>query len=128
MAQVKARAACPACHGYKAKSACYQCRTGAPSYAWLHLASLPKGSTLRTILRTVGRSGMSRTLDLLHIAPDGSVSHLRAPEHHAYTPEPARRAGAYKVGGCGFDAGFQVVYDLGYAIHGDGYYFRHEWL
>jgi hypothetical protein len=33
-----------------------------------------------------------------------------------------------KIGGCGMDMGFALVYDIGQAIHGNGYHFNHRWL
>jgi hypothetical protein len=33
-----------------------------------------------------------------------------------------------RVGGCGMDMGFHLVYTLSRALFDDGYYVKHEWL
>jgi hypothetical protein len=75
---------------------------------------LKPGETVYTILRHVGKSGMSRKLDMV-IVEDGRV---RSISNLASTACGFRQDdnGAIKVGGCGFDAGFQCVYSLGMAM------------
>lgn len=82
-----------------------------------HLRQYVKpGDTLYTILRHVSRSGMMRHVDVFTA-------------DHAYLSGYAAKAcrfnrtdqGAIKVGGCGTDVGFEVVYHLGLALFPDGF-------
>lgn len=104
---------------------------------------LEPGSVVYTKIESVARSGMSRTLSV-YCVTDGSIkdiTYLVARATH-YGLSPKR---GLKVSGCGFDAGFDVVYSLGYVLwpngtpepHGirngqpdtsSGYALRHEWL
>lgn len=87
---------------------------------------LKPGDTVYTILRHVSRSGMSRSVSALAITKDGrhgdnmpyDISHLVA-KVCGYTLD--RTNGGVKVGGCGFDAGHEVVYHLGYKLFGKGF-------
>ncbi len=78
------------------------------------------GAVAATILRHVARSGMSRSVSLIASGAEGPVDltwavcralDLRFDEKH----------GGAKVGGCGMDAGFSLVYNLGYALFPDGF-------
>ncbi len=78
------------------------------------------GVTLHTILRHVSRSGMSRSV---------SVVMLKRGESLYLTPSVAtvigfredRARDALKVGGCGMDVGFEVVYNLGRCLFPRGF-------
>lgn len=102
----------------------------AKSYGWELLAQQPKGTTLYTILRRVSRSGMTRIIDVILLKDNQPLKIVvRECEECAETSQSASRQGGwYKVGGCGSDAGFDLVYNLGCLIHNDGYYFYHKWL
>lgn len=39
-----------------------------------------------------------------------------------------RKREAVKVGGCGMDMGFHLVYWLGVVLFGDGYALKHSWM
>lgn len=98
----------------------------------------PKGSTVYTILRHVSRSGMQRTIGLVSLRgqEDGRETNpnavdIRHPNYAAsevlgYTLDKQREG--VKVGGCGMDMGFAVVYDLARVLYDDGYALKHEWL
>lgn len=78
---------------------------------------LSPGTTVYTILRHVSRSGMMR-----HISVIG-------PESNDITWQVARalgdridpKTGGIKVGGCGMDMGFHLVYNLSHRLYPDGF-------
>jgi len=112
------------------------------------LAQLQPGETLYTVLRHVSASGMSRRVSLLRVTCEEGEPHI---QDFTYAAAKAlgyrlsdRREGM-TVCGCGFDAGFEIVYNLGSALwpngtpepHGHrngkpdssgGYALRHSWL
>lgn len=81
---------------------------------------LPPGSTVYTVLRHVSRSGMQRTIGCAVRTEDGirEVSYLVA-KACGYRMDRDRMG--VKIGGCGMDMGFAVVYDLSYALNPKGY-------
>lgn len=86
-----------------------------------HLRTLfPPGSTVYTVLRHVSRSGMSRSISVLHQDADGisDVSYLVA---RALGDKLDRERGGVKVGGCGMDMGFSLVYNLSATLHPEGF-------
>jgi hypothetical protein len=105
---------------------------------------LPPGSRVYCILRSVSRSGMSRTIDFYACKKDGPV-YLTGYIARALDYRQDRES-ALKVGGCGMDMGFHIVNSLSYAIHGmkdrgdasfhnarrghyrAGYSLKHDWL
>lgn len=92
----------------------------------------PKGSTVYTILRHRSRSGMQRIIGLvaLRAEDDGSIVD-RHPNYAASVVlgmTADKNRDGIKVGGCGMDMGFHVVYELSGALYGDGYALKHRWL
>jgi len=90
---------------------------------------LKAGDTVYTVLRHVSASGMSRRIDLYTIQ-DNKPVYLSGYYAMLQGEEPPQNG--YKVGGCGMDMGFHLVYTLssllfGFADRG-GYELRHEWL
>jgi hypothetical protein len=83
-------------------------------------AFISPGDTIYTTLRKVSRSGMSRIIDL-HVIKDGE------PRWIGYTAATALgmtwkdREQGVKVGGCGMDMGFHLVYELSYALFKGGF-------
>lgn len=77
--------------------------------------SLKPGDTVTTTITHVARSGMSRRVKALIVrdAQVADVSWLVARAIGAPLKD-----GAIVVGGCGFDAGFEVVSNLSYYLHG----------
>lgn len=77
---------------------------------------LKPGDTIPVIIRSVSRSGMSRTMDFY--SPDLSwlSGYIAAACGYSRT-----RDGALRVKGCGMDMAFSVVYDLGRALWPDGF-------
>jgi len=103
---------------------------------------LPPGSTIYTVLRHVSRSGMLRAIDVYALIPDGDKV-----AKFWITPKVAavcgysmnKRHEALNVTGCGMDMGYDVVYNLSYALYGrvtdpalvtrdGGYTLKHQWL
>lgn len=79
----------------------------------------PAGSTVYTILRHVSRSGMQRSISVLVNDPEGpwDASGLVA---KALGMTWDRDRGGIKIGGCGMDMGFSLVYDLGMTLFPNG--------
>lgn len=71
---------------------------------------LKPGSKVYTVLRHVSRSGMSRRIDLYTIV-DGEMQYLS--HAAAVVMGDPRPNDGIKVGGCGMDMGFHLVYNLG---------------
>jgi len=90
--------------------------------------------TVYTILRHVSSSGMSRDISLLTVSDDGTLRDITWLACHAMDEKPKDKHGRWvvRVGGCGMDMGFHVVYNLSYALYGKetdraGYVLHHEW-
>lgn len=79
-------------------------------------ALFPPGSTARTILRHVSRSGMTRAISV--VAEGEDVSWLLA---RAGIGRVNQTHGGITVGGCGMDMGFSLVYNMSYALYPDGF-------
>ena len=73
-----------------------------------------------TSVKHVSRSGMNRSIACYVTTPDGiyNISHLVA---RAVEMPFDRDRGAVKIGGCGMDMGFAIVYELSYAMFKDGF-------
>ncbi len=78
------------------------------------------GDTIYTVLRHCSRSGMYRVVDAF-------VMQDNEPRRISYTVAKAigfrydERHEGVGVGGCGMDVGFEVVYNLGYALFPKGF-------
>lgn len=87
-------------------------------------ALLPPGSTVYTILRHRAASGMSRHVSLLVIDPTDTTGFplvnitYKAAEALGRTCSDWHGYNTIRVDGCGFDAGFDLVNGLSYALHG----------
>jgi len=89
---------------------------------------LKEGDTIYTVLRHVSASGMSRRIDLYTFKDDKKI-YLSGYFAYLFGEEPPKDG--YKVGGCGMDMGFHLVYTLSsllYKKDRGGYELRHEWL
>ena len=93
------------------------------------LRILKEGDTVYTVLRHVSASGMSRRIDLYTFQNNKPV-YLSGYYAMMQGEEPPKDG--YKVGGCGMDMGFHLVYSLSSLLYGSanrgGYELRHEWL
>lgn len=89
---------------------------------------MPVGSRIYTILRKVASSGMSRNISVI-VIDDGvprDVSWLVLAAGIGY--KPANGGEGVRIGGCGMDMGFSLVYDLARTLHNDGYSLSQSWL
>lgn len=78
------------------------------------------GDTIQTIVRHVSKSGMSRDISAYY-AKGGDVFNI---SYHAAVlmgSPMAKSREAVKMGGCGMDMGFALVYDLAYYLFKDGF-------
>lgn len=80
---------------------------------------LQPGDTVRTVLRHVSASGMSRRIDFYKIV-DGETRFLTYHVARACGYKLSDKSGL-TVGGCGMDMGFAVVYNLGSVLFPDGF-------
>lgn len=84
------------------------------------------GSTIYTILESVSRSGMSRVIRVVVPLGGGDPRPGFVHPNHAtavltgYKLASGHRDGV-KVGGCGMDMGFHLVYSLSRALYPDGF-------
>lgn len=85
------------------------------SLARLHEILKP-GDTVHTVLRHVSASGMTRHISVIA----GECNDITWYVMHALGERRSDKTGGLVIGGCGMDMGFQVVYNLGYALWPDG--------
>jgi hypothetical protein len=84
----------------------------------LHKVIVP-GDTVFTVLRHVSRSGMMRHIDCYIMSRNAPIcisSYVADAIGYSTT-----KNGAIKVGGCGMDMGFHVVYSLASAMYPEGF-------
>ena len=90
-----------------------------------------EGSEVYCILRHVSRSGMSRVIDLkIPGQRDGNCEIWTIGYNVARAldyPYDRKNEGV-KIGGCGMDMGFALVYELSQKLFGNGYKLKHRWL
>ena len=77
---------------------------------------LKPGDEVRTILRHVSRSGMSRSVSAIIDGEDWSGFVAKA-----IGSTFDRNNGGVKMGGAGMDMGFALVYELSYSLWPDGF-------
>ena len=89
----------------------------------------PEGSKVYIVLRTVAKSGMSRTVSLF-VTRDGEIVDITGYAAHAlgWPLRNVRGSRAMRVDGCGMDMGCYAVFCLGRALYGDDYALKHSWL
>jgi hypothetical protein len=74
------------------------------------------GDTVFTVLRHVSKSGMTRDIDL-YVIKDGEPMWLSALA--AKVLGMSRKGDAIRIGGCGMDMGFRLVYNLSSVLFRD---------
>lgn len=82
--------------------------------------TLKPGDTVHTVLRRVSASGMSRRIDLYKL-DNGDMRYLTGLVAKACGYSFPRQGEGLRVGGCGMDMGFAVVYDLSHALFPKGF-------
>jgi len=80
-------------------------------------AIFPVGSTARTILRHVSQSGMSRSISVV----TGDAEDVTWLVRRALGERFDDRHGGIKVGGCGMDMGFHLVYGMSRTLYPNGH-------
>lgn len=90
------------------------------------------GDTVYTILRHVSSSGMTRYIDIIHISiTDEGKAGITWLGYNAAAALGWKYTDDYygiKVGGCGMDMGFHLVYTLSSVLFNDGYALQQRWL
>lgn len=90
-----------------------------------------KGDTLHTQLMHVSQSGMTRHIKVRQLKDSKALDWTRLVSLALDWKEAKNRFGDYngiKVGGCGMDMGFHLVYTLSSVLFDDGYAIKHDWL
>jgi hypothetical protein len=78
--------------------------------------TLKPGTTVYTVLRRVSRSGMSRDIDV-YVIENGEPRRITWTVAKAADLTYNRKAEAIKIGGCGMDMGFAIVYNLSRSLY-----------
>ncbi len=85
---------------------------------------LEPGDTVYTILEHVSRSGMSRDIRVVLMKTDDDGKPYMLHPNHSVSlilGEPRGKWEGIKVGGCGMDMGFHIVYALSCALFPEGF-------
>ena len=80
---------------------------------------LKPGSDVYTTVRSVAKSGMSRTMTL-HVVLDGEIRGITY-SAAVVLGYPLQNGGSLRVNGCGMDMGFHIVYCLSRRLFPDGF-------
>jgi hypothetical protein len=80
----------------------------------------PPGTTIYTVLRHVSRSGMQRALDV-YVMEDNAPRRITWPVCKAVGYGYSDKYDALTIGGCGMDMGYDVVHNLSWVLHRDGF-------
>ena len=83
------------------------------------LEILKPGMTVFTALKHVSASGMSRSIQL-KIVEGGDICDISYYAARAMGDKIDSKHGGIKIGGCGMDMGFALVYNLGMALWPQG--------
>ena len=91
--------------------------------------AFPKGSTAYTKLVHCSKSGMTRIISVMAIKKNEPY-YLNHHISEILSFKKAEKFGEYglKVGGCGMDMGFHLIYTLSYKLYGDGYAIKQRWI
>lgn len=95
------------------------------SKSWL-LSVLKPGDTVYCILRHTSASGMQREIGLV-VFVDGRPWHPNYRVSKLLGSRMGKQDGIIR-NGCGMDMGADLVMNLSYALFGDSYALRQEWL
>lgn len=82
---------------------------------------LTPGTTVRTILRHVSGSGMTRWISPVIVTAGGDIRDLSYLVRPVLGVKISERHSGVKVGGAGMDMGFSLVYSLSRALFPDGH-------
>ena len=82
-----------------------------------------------TILRHVSQSGMTRDISLVIPTNHRGVDGIMCIDYLASRAMDMKiKNDGLRIGGCGMDMGFALVYDLAYTVFGEGYALKQRWL
>lgn len=89
--------------------------------------AIKPGDTLYTQLEHVTKSGMTRFIKVRKIEDNYPYdwTYLVA---KALDWKYSDKHYGVKVGGCGMDMGFHLIYSLSHVLHNDGYAINQRWL
>jgi hypothetical protein len=88
---------------------------------------LKKGDTLFTQLEYVSKSGMMRHIKVRQLKNNRPLDWTYLISD-ALDWNMSDKTRAIKVGGCGMDMGFHLIYTLSRNLFNDGYAIKQEWL
>ena len=86
-----------------------------------------KGDTLHTQLMHVSQSGMTRHIKVRQLKNDKPLDWTYLVSK-ALDWKLSNKTNGIKVGGCGMDMGFHLIYTLSSELFNDGYAIKQEWL
>lgn len=91
--------------------------------------AFPKGSTAYTKLIHCSQSGMTRIISVIAIKKNQPY-YLNHYISEILSFNKAQKFGEYglKVGGCGMDMGFHLIYCLSKVLYNDGYAIKQRWI
>jgi len=99
------------------------------------LGMIKPGDTVYTVIRSVAKSGMSRTMSVFVIREGRLVNvTFSVAKVLGYTLVDVDGHRAIRVNGVGMDMGYHVVYSLGHALYrrtegeDPGYSLNHAWI
>lgn len=81
----------------------------------------PVGKTVYTTVHKVSSTGMSRTMSVFVVDEDDSIRNITSYVAMLTGNTYLRDKNHLRVGGCGMDMGFHVVYSLGRCLYPDGF-------
>lgn len=84
------------------------------------LEMLKPGDTVHTVLRHVSRSGMSRSISAIIYDEEGNNYNIDYLVSSLLGRPVDIKRGGVKIGGCGMDMGFALVYSLSTRLWPDG--------
>lgn len=85
----------------------------------LDTLKIKPGDTVYTKVNHVSRSGMSRNIEA-YVMRDNEPVNIST-SAATLLESPIAKDGGVKMGGCGMDMGFALVYDLAYRLFLDGF-------
>jgi hypothetical protein len=85
----------------------------------LDTLKIKPGDTVYTIVRHVSRSGMSRNIEA-YVMRDNEPVNIST-SAATLLESPIAKDGGVKMGGCGMDMGFALVYGLSYTLFPGGF-------
>lgn len=90
---------------------------------------LTEGKRVYTVLRSVSPNGMTRHISLL-VSDGEEVRDITFYAAGAMGESVHEKNGrrTIRVNGAGMDMGFHLVYNLSWAVFGEGYTLKHEWI